>query len=190
MIVFYSCKFRFNLNIFTNYLIIYRHYLMDGGHSNRQTVTCIFELVIGFLCSNTGSVRDDPHWTSSGVSWPSSVIISRAIPAAVVVPASMGDSSDSDDDLALEIKPNPTLELLKKCTSAWQQFSAKRKMTHELKQYQEVFLTELPGSTKVTSAATHAVLEGELEEDESSKRVVPRFRDRNSGPSAGDKKKV
>ena len=102
----------------------------------------------------------------------------------------MGDSSDSDDDLALEVKPNPTFELLKKCTSAWQQFSAKRKMTHELKQYQEVFLTELPGSTKVTSAATHAVLEGELEEDESSKRVVPRFRDRNSGPSAGDKKKV
>ena len=102
----------------------------------------------------------------------------------------MGDSDESDIDDTLQIKPNPTFELLKKCTTAWQQFSAKRKMTHELKQYQEVFLTELPGSTKITSAATHAVLEGELEEDESSKRVVPRFRDRNSGPSAADKNKV
>ena len=102
----------------------------------------------------------------------------------------MGDSDESDIDDDLQIKPNPTFELLKKCTSAWQQFSAKRKMTHELKQYQEVFLTELPGSTKITSAATHAVLEGELEEDESSKRVVPRFRDRNSGPSPADKNKV
>ena len=102
----------------------------------------------------------------------------------------MSDSDESDEGGALEIKANPTFELLKKCTSAWQQFSAKRKMTHELKQYQELFLTELPGSTKVTSAATHAVLEGELEEDESSRKVVPRFRDRNSGPSPGDKKKV
>lgn len=102
----------------------------------------------------------------------------------------MGDSDESDVDDTLDIKANPTFELLKKCTSAWQQFSAKRKMTHELKEYQELFLTELPGSTKVTSAATHAVLEGELDEDESSKKVVPRFRDRTSGPSPGDKKKV
>lgn len=101
----------------------------------------------------------------------------------------MGDSDESDND-DLVIKPNPTLDLLKKCTSAWQQLSAKRKMTHELKQYQELFLTELPGSTKVTSMATHAVLEGELAEDENAKRVIPRFRNQDQGPSAGDKKKV
>ena len=101
----------------------------------------------------------------------------------------MGDSDESDND-ALAIKTNPSFDLLKRCTSAWQQLSAKRKITHELKQYQELFLTELPGSTKVTSQATHAVLEGELSDDESSKRVAPRFRDRDQGPSAGDKKKV
>lgn len=78
----------------------------------------------------------------------------------------MGDSGESESDNDLVVKPSPTYELLKKCTSAWQQLSAKRKMAHELKQYQEVFLTELPGSTKVTGAATHAVLEGELEDDE------------------------
>ena len=106
-----------------------------------------------------------------------------------IVACKMGDSDESSCDDVMG-GANPTMELLKKCTSAWQQLSAKRKMTHELKQYQELFLTELPGSTKVTSQATHAVLEGELEEDESSKKVIPRFRDRDQGPSAGDKKKV
>ena len=108
----------------------------------------------------------------------------------LTVTRTMADSDESDSDGITAEPSNPTLELLKKCTSAWQQLSAKRKMTHELKQYQELFLTELPGSTKVTSQATHAVLEGELEEDESSRKVVPRFRDREQGPSAGDKKKV
>lgn len=102
----------------------------------------------------------------------------------------MGDSDESDNDADLTMAANPSFDLLKKCTSAWQQLSAKRKMTHELKQYQELFLTELPGSTKVTSAATHAVLEGELAEDETSKKVIPRFRNKDQGPSAGDKKKV
>ena len=101
----------------------------------------------------------------------------------------MGDSEESDND-DLAVTENPSFELLKKCTSAWQQLSAKRKMTHELKQYQELFLTELPGSTKITSAATHAVLEGELAEDEDSKKVIPRFRNKDQGPSAGAKKKV